>query len=140
MTTLHPADPMPYIIAHDNRVKLLDLTPFRQHQEVAAVEHEDAGNPLESGAVHYGTVTEARLCSVTARFGDGNEQLFLLDSRGSAWRESGRLRLVPVCRCDEPITGTPVTDQSGHPFCTEDCRDDDAATWAGQHYGAGVAT
>ena len=113
---------------------------FRQHQEVAVVEHDATGFPLEGGRVLLATVTEARQCSVRARFADGTERLFLLDSRDRAWRESGRWRLVPVCRCDKPITDTPVTDQSGHPFCSVDCRDDDAATWAGQHYGAGVAT
>ena len=120
------------------------MTPFRQHQEVAVVEHDDAGEPLEHGQVLYATVTEVRPLSARALFGDGDEWLFLLDSRDRAWREAGRWRLVPVCTfCDMPVPGTPVTspgDQAGRLYCTEECRDADAEAAQEQHYPSGVAT
>ncbi len=41
--------------------------------------------------------------------------------------------------CDEPITGTPVTD-AGDPlrrtWCSDECHDDSAQAWMEQHYQA----
>ena len=115
---------------------------FRQHQEVAVVEHDDSTRqPREGGKVISATVTAVDCNAVLVRYGDrGVPDAFWLSGWRVETRGEFRWRLVHVCCCDKPITGTPVTDQSGHPFCTEDCRDDDAGAWAGQHYGAGVAT
>ena len=98
---------------------------FRLHEEVALVQHDDTGRPIEHATVYYGTVTEVRLLSVRARGDDGAEELFLIDSKGRAWRDGGRWRLVPVCAfCDMPILGTPVTSE-GDPldrkWCSGEC-------------------
>jgi hypothetical protein len=97
---------------------------FTVHQDVAAVEHDEAGNPVEGAPVFYGTVTEVGPCSVTARIGAAGPWPFLLDSRNRAWREAGRWRLVPLCRCELPILGEPVTDPDDplhREFCSGDC-------------------
>ena len=120
------------------------MTPFRQHQDVAVVEHDDAGKPLEHGQVLYATVTEVRPLSARALFGDGDEWLFLLDSRDRAWREAGRWRLVPVCRfCDMPVMGTPHADPSDplhRLYCGEERSDADDEAAQEQHCPSGVAT
>ena len=46
-------------------------------------------------------------------------------------------------RCQDPITGTPVTDPDdlmGRKYCRDECRDDAGHAWAEQHYGYGAAT
>ena len=116
---------------------------FHLHEEVAAVEHAD-GKPVEHGHVPYVTVTGTGVFSVTVRFEDGDEQWFWLDTEGRPWDVSGRWRLCPVCSfCDMPILGTPVEDDHDplhRKWCTGECRDASAEGWAGQHYGAAVAT
>ena len=102
---------------------------FHRYQDVAAIECNEAGNPVEGGQILPATVTDPRMLSVLARFADGNEWYFLLDSRGRAWREAGRWRLVPLCRCENPILGDPVTDPDdlmGRQFCSEECLTDEA--------------
>jgi len=102
----------------------MSATRFRRYQDVAAVEHDEAGNPVEGGAIFCGTVTEAGPCSARARIGAVGVWPFLLDSRNRAWREAGRWRLVPLCRCESPILGEPVTDPDdlmGREFCGDDC-------------------
>jgi hypothetical protein len=121
------------------------VTPFRSGQDVAAVEHHEEHHvwkPVEHGQVLYATVTEAGPCSVVARFGDEDERLFLLDSQGRAWRDSGRMRLVPLCArpdCEKPVTGTPVADP-GDPmhrtWCSDGCRTASGEAYDVQHYGA----
>ena len=106
------------------------MTTFKRYDDAAAVETDpDTGNPAEGGNVTYGTVTEARTWSVTARIG-GETRFFLIDSRGRAWTDGGRWRLVPVCdHCQNPVTGTPVTaeyDPMGRRWCSEDCLTSDA--------------
>ena len=99
------------------------MTPFRQYDDVAAVEHDEAGNPVEGGQHRYGTVTEARTWFVIARI-DGVTRYFLVDSRGRAWMDAGRWRLVPLCRCESPVLGEPVTDpedRAGRVFCSDGC-------------------
>jgi len=42
-------------------------------------------------------------------------------------------------RCQDPITGPPVTDPDDplhRKFCCEECRDDAGQAWAEQHYQA----
>jgi hypothetical protein len=125
-------------------------TRFRKHQDVAAVEHDEAGSPAEGGEARYGTVTEARTWSVIARI-DGVTRYFLVDSRGRAWMDAGRWRLVPVCDragcdragCDRPVLGEPITDPDdpmGREWCSEDCLTAEAEAWHEQHYRPGVAT
>jgi hypothetical protein len=100
----------------------MTATRFRRYQDVAAVEHDETGEPVEGGEVWYSTVTEVTRFSVTVR--RGGRTRFLLDSRGSAWRHSGRWRLVPLCRCESPILGDPVTDPDDprhEEFCSGDC-------------------
>src|ERR1700756_1099908 len=99
-------------------------TTFRRYQDVAAVECDEAGNPVEGGEVTPCTVTKANDWSVTARRADGAVRLFLLDSRGRAWAGVGQGRLGPGCRCERPILGEPVTDEddpAGEEFCGPDC-------------------
>ena len=120
------------------------MTPFRVDQDVIVIECDEAGKPREGAPYLYGTVAEAGPCSVSARFGDGTGWLFLLDSRGRAWRDSGRLRLVAAChRCGFPVLGTPVTaddDPLHRQWCSEECRDSEAEASYEQHYPSGVAT
>ena len=51
---------------------------------------------------------------------------------------------LPECaRCEEPVTGTPVTDPDdlmGREFCREECRDASAEASFEQRYQPGVAT
>jgi hypothetical protein len=136
------------------------MTTFRIHQDVAAVEHNDDGIPLEGGQILPATITEVREYSARARFADGTVRYFMADSRDRLWREGGnsfngssaygecqtaisRWRLVPLCCCDEPVTGTPVTDpddRSGRVYCSEGCRTSDAEGAYEQHHPSGVAT
>jgi hypothetical protein len=119
------------------------LTCFRRYQDVAAVEHDEAGKPIEGGKVRYATVTEAKPWSVSARFERGETRLFLLDSRDRAWCDGGRFRLVPLCRCEKPILGEPVMaddDPTGRQWCSEDCLTSAAEASQEQRYPSGVAT
>jgi hypothetical protein len=119
------------------------VTTFRTHQDVAVVECGKGGEILEDRPYLYGTVTEAKPWSVRARLADEDVRLFLLDSRDRAWSEGGRRRLVPLCRCEKPILGEPVTDPDdpmGRLFCTGECRDGAAETAYEQRYAPGVAT
>lgn len=121
----------------------MTVTRFRRYQDVAAVEHDEAGKPVEGGQILPATVTDPRMLSVLARFADRNEWYFLLDSCGRAWRESGRWRLVPVCRCELPVLGEPVTDPNdptAREFCSDECRDSAAEASYEQRYQPGVAT
>ena len=136
------------------------MTTFRIHQDVAAVEHNDDGIPLEGGQILPATITEVREYSARARFADGTVRYFMADSRDRLWREGGnsfngssaygecqtaisRWRLVPLCCCDEPITGTPVKlrdDPLDRIWCSEECRDADSEGAYEQGYQPGVAT
>jgi hypothetical protein len=99
-------------------------TRFRRYQDAAVIGCDDrTGKPLEGTQVRYATVTEVRPWSVTARC-EAQALFFLVDSRGRAWRDSGRLRLVPVCCCGKPVLGEPATDPDDprhREFCSEDC-------------------
>ena len=103
------------------------MTTFRIHQDVAAVEHDDDGSPLDGGQILPATITGAGEYS----------------ARDRLWREGGRWRLVPLCCCDEPVTGTPVTvgnDPLDRIWCSEECRDADSEGAYEQGYQPGVAT
>lgn len=117
---------------------------FRQYDDVVVIECDEAGKLCEGGTYLYGCVTEAGPCSVRIQLGDGTVWLFLLDSRGRAWRESGRLQLFPACpRCEFPILGTPVVaedDPLRRQFCRVECLDDAAQSAFEQRYRPGVAT
>lgn len=117
---------------------------FRINEEVALVEHDDKGHPVEHATVYYGTMTQVREFSARARFADGTVRYFMADRQDRLWRESGRWRLVPVCSfCDMPVMGTPVEDDDDplhRKWCSGECRDASAEGWGAQHYGAGVAT
>jgi hypothetical protein len=116
---------------------------FRIHQDVAAVEHDDDGSPLDGGQILPATITGAGEYSARARFADGTVRYFMADSRDRLWREGGRWRLVPLCCCDEPVTGTPVTvgnDPLDRIWCSEECRDADSEGAYEQGYQPGVAT
>jgi len=121
-------------------------TRFRLHQDVAAVECDPASGPFEGGQSWPATVTEVKPWSIRIRLDGGGDRLFLVDSRGRAWREAGRWRLAPLCDrdgCESPVLGEPVKaedDPQGRQWCSTDCRDDDAQAWAEGHYGYGVAT
>lgn len=119
------------------------MTTFRRYQDVAAVEHDEAGKPLEGGEVTPCTVIKVNDWPVVARRADGAVRLFLLDSRGRAWAGMGQWRLVPVCRCESPILGEPVTDPddlTGRVFCSRDCLTAAAEASYEQRYQPGVAT
>jgi hypothetical protein len=110
---------------------------FRQYQSAIVAECDKAGSIRGDRPYLYGTVTEVKPWSVSVRFGNGGTWLFLLDSRGRAWRESGRLQLVPACcRCEFPVLREPATaedDPMGRAFCSEECLADEAERTRGCH-------
>lgn len=101
----------------------MTATRFRRYQDAAVIGCGEAGKPIEGAEPRYATVTEVKPWSVTARC-EARTLFFLIDSRGRAWRDSGRLRLVPLCCCGKPVLGEPVTaedDPMGRELCGEDC-------------------
>ena len=120
------------------------MTTFSQHQDVAAVEHDDSTRqPREGGKVKLATVTQLGGIYVQVRYEGGALDGFYAESGWRAWDGEFRWRLVPLCCCDEPVTGTPVTDpddRSGRVYCSEGCRDSDAEGAYEQAYQPGVAT
>jgi hypothetical protein len=119
------------------------VTAFTLHQDVAAVECDPASGPFEGGQSWPATVTEVKPWSIRVRLDGGGDRLFLVDSRGRAWRDSGRLRLFPLCRCDSPVLGDPVTDPDDlrrEEFCGPDCLTAAAEGSYEQRYRPGVAT
>ena len=113
------------------------MTPFRKGDDVAAVEHDDTGKPVEFGQVQYGTVTQASPLSVVAIFVDEGDWYFEADASGQMWCDGGRRRLVPVCLyCDMPILGDPT----GRKWCSGECRDASDEGAYEQRYPSGVAT
>jgi hypothetical protein len=120
------------------------VTRFRLHQDVAVVECGPFNGKVRAhGETFYACVTDASLCSVRVRFGDGDEWTFLLDSSDRAWNDGGRWRLVPLCHyCESPILGEPVTDEgpAHREWCSDECHDESAeADWEMRHP-SGVAT
>jgi hypothetical protein len=126
------------------------VTPFRQHQEVAVVEHDDSTRqPREGGKVHYATVTDVTKAYIIVSYHDrtvfgGKRDQFWNGSGWRAWDGWFRWRLVHVCtRCERPVLGTPVTspgDQAGRLYCTDGCRVADSESAQEQRYPSGVAT
>jgi hypothetical protein len=56
----------------------------------------------------------------------GKHVAFWAESGWRAWDSSFFWRLVPLCRCESPILGEPVTDPEdplGREFCRDDCLD-----------------
>ena len=126
------------------------MTPFRQHQEVAVVEHDDSTRqPREGGKVHYATVTDVTKAYIIVSYHDrsvygGKRDQFWEGSGWRAWDGWFRWRLVPLCtRCERPVLGTPRTDPSDplkRQYCGEECSDADDEARYEQRYPSGVAT
>jgi hypothetical protein len=117
------------------------MTParFRRYQDVAAVEHVDSTRqPREGGEVLRGTVAATSASYVRVRFEDGRTASFWQESGWTAWDGWFRWRIVPLCRCEKPILGEPVTDPDDprREWCSEDCRDDEAQARYEQRYTA----
>lgn len=118
------------------------MTTFRIGQDAAVVEHDDATRKPREG----GKVIPARVHGTNGVFTtidsdrepwDEHPALFDTDS-GWAARAEYVWRLVSLChRCQEPITGEPVTedrDPLGREWCSDECHDDSGQAWMEQHY------
>ena len=121
------------------------MTTFSQHQDVAAVEHDDSTRqPREGGKVKLATVTQLGGIYVQVRYEGGALDGFYAESGWRAWDGEFRWRLMPLCsRCELPILGTPVEDDCDplhRKWCTAECQTASAEGWGAQHYGAAVAT
>lgn len=126
------------------------MTTFRQYDDVAVVEHDDrTRQPREGGQVHRATVTAAGDGSyIIIRYAGesvnrGRPDQFWSDSGWRAWDGEFRWRLVPLCRCERPILGTPVTAEDGplnRQWCSEECLTAEAEASYEQRYQPGVAT
>ena len=107
----------------------MTATRFTVHQDVAIVEHDPATRqPLEGGDVYYASISGVSTLWVTASYGKDaavrSPYLFDVPSGWDAVTRGYRWRLVPVCRCENPILGEPVTDPgdpTGEEFCGPDC-------------------
>lgn len=128
------------------------MTRFTQGQDVAVVEHDPATHqPLKGGMVFAEIIASTNATRTTIKGGETKviglkPGPFDTATGWAAWTGAGyRWRLVALCYfCGEPVTGEPVTQPEDpapkRTWCTEDCREDSAEAWAGQHYPSGVAT